>query len=461
MLESIATKIKFQKYPAYKDSGVEWLGEIPEGWEVIRIKNLFKEINERSTDGSEDLLSVSQYTGVTNKTERLEEGGMLSNASSLDGYKKVSKGDLVSNIMLAWNGSLGFSPFDGITSPAYSIYRIKTNDLSTFFHYLFRTSLYKSEFKRNSSGVIESRLRLYTDDFFNIKSILPPLPEQTAIATFLDDKTEKIDRAIAQKEQLIALLKERKQIMIQDLVTGKKVWSEKQNAWVKPEKVKDSGVECLPAGQAGIGEIPEDWEVKRLKAICKTFGRIGFRGYSTSDLVDEGEGAITISPSNIQGDFMSFEKCTYLSWSKFHESPEIKIFKNDVLIVKTGSTYGKVGFASNLESEATINPQLLVFKDVAIDKEYFYEVLNSSQIQVQINKEVIGSTIPTISENKILNMKAALPQKSEISKIVERIREVKSKFNDAISLQQGQIAQLKEYKSVLIDGAVTGKIKVS
>lgn len=218
--------------------------------------------------------------------------------------------------------------------------------------------------------------------------------------------------------------------------------------------MKHSGVEW-------IGEIPEGWEVKKLKSICKTYGRIGFRGYSTSDLVGENEGAITISPSNIQGDFMNFEKCTYLSWAKYHESPEIQIFKNDVLIVKTGSTYGKVGIATNLESAATINPQLLAFKDVLIDNEYLYEILNSSQIQLQINQEVIGSTIPTISENKILNMKAVLPPKEEIPEIMIYIKDVKTKFNKAIQLQEQQIEKLKELKSTLIDSAVTGKIKVS
>jgi len=154
---------------------VEWLGEIPEHWETRRIKYIFNEINERSENGNEDLLSVSQYTGVTNKSDKVQEGGMLTNALTLEGYKKVTKGDLISNIMLAWNGSLGFSPFNGITSPAYSIYRIYGDNDNRYFHYLLRTELYKAEFKRNSSGVIESRLRLYTDDFFKIESILPPL----------------------------------------------------------------------------------------------------------------------------------------------------------------------------------------------------------------------------------------------------------------------------------------------
>src|SRR5690606_11673657 len=173
-------------YDSYKDSGIDWLGVIPSHWEVKRIKYLFKEINERSFDGNEDLLSVSQYTGVTRKSDKLQEGDLLTNASTLEGYKVVRKRQLVSNIMLAWNGSLAFSEFDGITSPAYCIYELTSDDNYKYFHYLLKTDLYKSEFKRNSSGVIESRLRLYTEDFFRIWSILPPLHEQEAIARFLD-----------------------------------------------------------------------------------------------------------------------------------------------------------------------------------------------------------------------------------------------------------------------------------
>lgn len=123
-MENAVYKINYNRYSAYKDSGVEWLGEIPEHWKLQKNKFLFKEINERSPDGNEDLLSVSQYTGVTKKGDKIEDGELLSNAQTLEGYKKVTQGDLVSNIMLAWNGSLGFSPYDGITSPAYGVYRL-------------------------------------------------------------------------------------------------------------------------------------------------------------------------------------------------------------------------------------------------------------------------------------------------------------------------------------------------
>ena len=120
----IEEAIEIERYSEYSDSGIDWLGSIPSHWQLKRNKYLFNEVNQRSSTGTENLLSVSQYTGVTLKSEKIAEGDLLTTASTLEGYKVVKKGDLVSNIMLAWNGSLGFSPFDGITSPAYCIYRL-------------------------------------------------------------------------------------------------------------------------------------------------------------------------------------------------------------------------------------------------------------------------------------------------------------------------------------------------
>jgi type I restriction enzyme S subunit len=200
--------------------------------------------------------------------------------------------------------------------------------------------------------------------------------------------------------------------------------------------------------------------VKRLKEICKAYGRIGFRGYATADLVIEGEGAITISPSNIKEEFMTFEKCSFLSWEKYYQSPEIQIFENDILMVKTGSTFGKTGIVKNLSQAATINPQLLVLKEIKINPEYFYVLLKTSIVQYQVQTEVIGSTIPTISETKILNFIVVLPPKIEIDEIMVFIENVKNKLANAISLKEQEIEKLREYKATLINSAVTGKFKV-
>jgi len=204
-----------------KDSGVEWIGKIPEGWEVKRLKSIFTESKAVSSTGKEDLLSVSEYYGVAKRVDKMEDGEYISRAETLVGYKKCKKDDLVINIMLAWKRGLGFSDYDGIVSPSYAVYRGK-NIVPHYFHYLLRTNMYIAEFKRNSKGIIDSRLRLYTDRFNNIKAVVPPLPEQRSIASYLDAECSKIDRAASIVEKQIDAYKRLKRSLINEVVTGKR-----------------------------------------------------------------------------------------------------------------------------------------------------------------------------------------------------------------------------------------------
>ncbi|MBK6712751.1 MAG: restriction endonuclease subunit S [Chloroflexi bacterium] len=202
-------------YPAYKDSGFKWLGEIPSHWEAQRVKYLFQEVDERSKDGEETLLSVSQYTGVTvrNSDNHSRE------SESLEGYKVCRPDDFVSNIMLAWMGAFGVTSHHGIVSPAYCVYRLKGDHNPKYFDYLFHTPRYLAEFARNSTGIISSRWRFYTDDFFRIFSILPPREEQDAIVDFIERETAGINQFLANKRQLITLLEEQKQVVINTAMT--------------------------------------------------------------------------------------------------------------------------------------------------------------------------------------------------------------------------------------------------
>ena len=206
-------------YPAMKDSGVEWLGEVPMHWEVRRLKYLLRERDARSNDGKEQLLRVSQYTGVT---ERKRDDGSVepdTRAVSLVGYKRVDPNELVVNIMLAWNGSMGVSAFSGIASPAYCVYRFGESALPWYFHILLRSPVYKARIKAVSTGIVESRLRLYTDDLYRLEGLLPPYSEQTAIVRFLDDVDRRVRRYIRAKQKLIKLLEEQKQAIIHRAVT--------------------------------------------------------------------------------------------------------------------------------------------------------------------------------------------------------------------------------------------------
>ncbi|MCL1670779.1 restriction endonuclease subunit S [Elizabethkingia ursingii] len=424
-----------KRYNNYKGSGLDWIGEIPEEWKIQRIKTLFKEINERSFDGSEDLLSVSQYTGVTKKSDKIGDGDLLTNASTLEGYKIVSKDDLVSNIMLAWNGSLGFSPYNGITSPAYSIYRLKSKEEKTFFHYLFRTEKYKAEFKRQSSGVIESRLRLYTDDFFSIYAILPSLPEQQAIASFLDEKTAKIDQTISIKEKEIELLKKRRQILIQKAVT--KGLDDKV-------KFKDSGVEW-------IGAIPEHWEVRKLRNCLKAVS-VKNKAHMTLLSITREKGVIIRDKDNQEENhnFIPDDLSGYKM-----------IKKGQFGMNKMKAWQGSYGIS---QYDGIVSPAYFIFNLTnKVIPEYFHLAIRSSVYVPFFVKASDGVRIGQwdLNKNRMNEIPFFIPNNIEQKKIVLFIEELESRTAKAISLKQQEIEKLKEYKTVLIDNVVTGKIKVS
>ena len=203
-----------------KDSGVPWLGEVPAHWEVARNKVLFQEIDERSDDGDEELLTVSHLTGITPRSEKNVNMIM---AETLEGYKKCHKGDLVINTMWAWMGALGISPLDGVVSPSYNVYRPRHAQRLNpgYYDHLYRTSQHVVEMKANSSGVWESRLRLYPDAFLSMRSPVPPQDEQAQIARHIANVTVKLDSLIAKAEQAIDLLRERRTALISAAVTGK------------------------------------------------------------------------------------------------------------------------------------------------------------------------------------------------------------------------------------------------
>lgn len=203
----------------FKNSGVEWIGEIPEHWEVKRFKYLLSEINLRSETGTEELLSLSKNKGVIPKSDLEERAGQ---ANSLVGYKKVFKNNLVINKMQAANGLIAVSKIEGITSPDYSIYSADSEKLSIdYVGYLLIQSNYLAEFKKVVTGVMEGYIRLYTDDLFKIKSILPPLKEQLEIVAFIESVSHKVFKTISLKEKEIEKLKEYKATLINSVVTGK------------------------------------------------------------------------------------------------------------------------------------------------------------------------------------------------------------------------------------------------
>ncbi len=203
-----------------KPSGVEWIGDIPEHWEIQSAKSYYKEVDDRSLTGEEELLSVSHITGVT---PRSQKNITMFMASSYLGHKLCKPGDLVINTMWAWMGAMGVSKQIGIVSPSYGVYRpIRAeNFLEEYLDLLLRTQPYINEYICRSTGIRSSRLRLYPEQFLRMKIIFPPIVEQRVILERIKTETSAIDNAISNTQKEIFLLQEYRTRLIADVVTGK------------------------------------------------------------------------------------------------------------------------------------------------------------------------------------------------------------------------------------------------
>lgn len=424
-----------------KDSGIEWIGEIPETWEVAKIKYNLKR-NDIKNHPNEEVLSVYRDYGVVPKSSRNDNHNVTSKDTT--NYKYVMKGNLVINKMKAWQGSLAVSNYTGIVSPAYYVYKFINSNLNKYyFHYLIRTC-YKDEFMRLSTGIRDGQWDLQAYDFENTSITIPPKSEQQQIADFLDHKTAEIDGLIDKINTEIDTLKQYQSSVITRTVT----------------KGLDPSVPMKDSGIKTVGTIPTKWKIGRIKYVAKIFGRIGFRGYTNADLVGEKEGAISLSPGNLSNGKLDLNKCAYLSWKKYYESPEIMINEHDIIIVKTGSSFGKIAWVDTIDHEMTLNPQLVVLKNIKISKKFLFYTLGTPLFKRQAEETVVGGTIPTMSQTSISNFKIVLPSKSEQQKIVDYLDQKVSQIQKIIESKQQQINQLTEYKNSLIFEYVTGKKQV-
>ena len=425
----------------YKDSGIEWIGRIPKNWKVTEVKRIMRNKSVRNQP-SAMVLSLYRDYGIVPKDSRDDNFNVTSEDTT--NYKVVGVGDFVINKMKAWQGSMAVSEFDGIISPAYYVCSFTDNNICRkFIHYLLRNESYKPEYMRLSTGLRIGQWDLGIDDFMKIPIVLPPFEEQERIATFLDKKCAEIDSLVELQEQMIAQLTDYKQSVITEAVTK----------GLNPE------AELVSSGIDWIGDVPKGWKIARIKNVASLYGRIGFRGYTSDDLNKDGEGAITLSPSNMLPMGMDYSNVTYLSWAKYFESPEIIIQNNDLLMVKTGSSYGKVAYVDNLPKEATINPQILRIVS-KISSKYLGYFMQTPIFLYQVEGGVVGGTIPTIAQEKISNFKILLPSENEQNDIVSHLDTKCREIDTLISLKRQKIEMLKEYKKSIIFEAVTGKTNI-
>jgi len=284
-----------------------------------------------------------------------------------------------------------------------------------FLGYLLNAQ--KIQKQKASKGQGDAIVHISANQLGSIQIPLPPTKsEQTAIATALSDTDALIDNL----EKLIAKKRNIKQGVMQELL--------------KPKS---------------------NWKRKRLGETCEIFGRIGFRGYTIQDIVPEYEGAISLSPSNILDGELNFNKCTFISWKKYEESPEIKLKVGDIVLVKTASI-GKTALVKSLPGKTTLNPQIVVLKNISVNNIFLSYLMGYKYIQDQIKEKVVGGVVPTLSQEQIAGFQIFLPSREEqdyiayfLSLIDNDIETIKRKLNKYKMIKQGMMQSL-----------LTGKIRL-
>ncbi len=419
-------------YEKYKSSNITWIGNIPEHWMLTKTKfcssfrmgqTILKE--ELIEDGEYPVFSATEgdhYFGRTNSPSFVLEVGDI---------VIPARGNSIGHIALVHETAVSTQ-----TTIANFVNKQKINSHYLFYFYKgFRKTL----FHYDNTAIPQ----ITVDQVKQNPVLLPTFQEQTKIAKYLDHQTTIIDQLIQQKEKLIELLKEKRQSVINEAVTK----GLNPNA-----KMKDSGIDSF-------GSIPENWVVTKLKYLSNVKGRIGFRGYTTDDLVEEGNGALALGASHItwEGE-IDLSNPVFISWPKYEESPEIKLNTGDIIIVQRGSTCGKVAIISSEIGPATINPSLVVLKEIQANPYYvFISIKAALQELVNLTR---SAAIPMLSQDQIGNLQIVLPPIEEQKIISDFLQETKSHFNDSIIKLNESISKLYEYRQSIISEAVTGKIDV-
>ena len=420
-------------YPRYKPTGLAWLPSVPEHWEVVKNRSFLRESCVLLPETKAQLLSVSQYDGVTPFPEDRKE-----RVETLEGYKVVDKNDLVMNIMLAWNGSSGVSAHQGVVSPAYAVFKILDGANPRFIHYLFRSDCICDYFKAFSTGVVDSRLRLYPQVLARMWSPLPPPSEQDRIVRYLDEKTAAIDELVRAKERQIELLRERKQALVSAAVTGG----------------LDPATERKDSGVPWIGKIPKGWKVCRLKDIVRS--NLESLGEAT-----ESDKQIKYLDISAVGNGYLREKPVCMVFAEAPSRARRIVHEGDT-IISTVRTYLKsVLYIDQSVSDCIVSTGFSVLTPkTEIEPRYLGFLLSSNWFVDSVIAQSIGISYPAINDSSLLALSVVFPPLPEQQRIVAHLDSVCSELDAAEAAIRKQIALLQELRTRLVSDAVTGAVEV-
>lgn len=427
-----------------KDSGVEWIGAIPDSWHLDRLQWHLDEIKESNKPvKTQQVLSLTNKLGVIPYEEKGEQGNK--SKENIDEYKLAYPDTIVVNSMNILIGSVGKCNYFGCVSPVYYVFKPKNGENIDFLNYIFQLTQFQKKLRKYANGILEIRLRVSSNDILKRQIAFPSGKEQQKIVSFLNEKMAKIDKLIEIENKQIEKLKEYKQAVITEAVT---------KGLDKSAPMKDSGVEW-------IGEIPEDWEVCRVKNIGFTQNGISKSG----ELF--GNGYPFISYGDVYKHWVLPQTGSGLIESTEKDRKIFSVNKGDIFFTRTSETIEEVGFSSvcfETITNATFAGFLIRLRpyqpDSIIKSNYAKYYFRANLLRKYLVREMNIVTRASLSQELLGAMSVVLPPPNTQIEISLHLDSQCKKIDSLISIKQKKIDMLNEYKKSLIYECVTGKKEV-
>lgn len=424
-----------------KDSGIEWIKEIPIEWKVCRGKNVL-DLLKRPTEDNYGVITCFRDGEVTLRSNRREQGFTFSDKEI--GYQGIKSGDLVIHGMDGFAGAIGIADSDGKGSPVLNVCKPKDKYNVYFIQYYLRMLASQDVFLALATGIRERSCDLRWSKIANLLFPIPPIEEQSLIANYLDNKCNKIDKTIEKQKQVIEKLKEYKQSIITEAVTK----------GLNPDvKMKDSGIEW-------IGKMPEHWKYRKLKTISKVISKGTTPSTIGKDILDNGEIRF-IKAENIRDNKVVSEPKFFIDKETNQILGRSKLVENDILFVIAGATIGKVAILSKELVPANTN-QAISFIRLFNDEnnKFIWYYLQSNYVKEKINTLSVQSAQPNLSMMDLGNFMFTYPLVEEQKEIADYLDRKCTAIDKSISQKEKLIEKLTEYKKSLIYECVTGKREV-
>ncbi len=428
--------MKYPKYPAYKYSGVEWIGEIPDEWQLQSGRSTFKQTRVKAYN-TDLQLSATQKYGVVPQTQfmEFEDHKVMLALKGTDNFKHVDVGDFVISLR-SFQGGIEPCHHSGCVSPAYTVLKNRKKINSDFFKYLFKSQLFIQIMQSASEGIRDGKTITYKE-FGRIILPIPDLKEQENISDFLNKKISIVDTLILKQQQLIELLKEKRQAIITHAVT----------------KGRDPNVPMKDSGVEWVGEIPEKWNTVQSKWLM-----------SCNDEVIPENSSSGLELTYVEISDVDFTKgITNSELMKFEDAPSRarrKVRDGDIIISNVRTYLKAIAEIKNPDNNLVVSTGFAVLRPRKVLQSFAKYALSASYFIEKVISESFGVSYPAITADRLVSIKLAVPDIKTQEEIADFLDKQTIKIDSLVKKQEEMIDLLKEYRSTLISAAVTGKIDV-